>query len=31
MHLIKNRKIEKLQTFDSSCFLGKIHFEDVGM
>ena len=31
MHLIKDRKIEKLQTFDSSSFLGKIHFEDVGM
>ena len=26
-----NKKIEKLQTSDSSYFLGKSHFEDVGM
>ena len=25
------QKIEKLQTFDSSCFRGKSHFEDDGI
>ena len=29
-HLLVENKLKKLKTFDSSCFIGKSHFEEDG-
>ena len=29
-HLLVENELKKLKTFDSSCFIGKIHFEEDG-